>query len=77
MGMGQNELVMGYWHLTFSTASEVTWQHSDVVEVGSYTLASDGSMDLRSFLVNEIDVSYDVENDRVLWDDMWYERVLE
>lgn len=77
VGMGQNELVMGYSRLTFSLESEVAWQHSDVVEAGGYALATDGSMVLRSFLVNEIEVRYDVENDRVLWDDLWYERVLE
>ncbi len=68
-------VVMGHWHLTFTSAIVVEWHYSDVFETGAYALAPDGALHPLGFLSSVPTARYDVDTDRILWDELWYERV--
>jgi hypothetical protein len=64
-GMGPNGSTKSYWEVDFS-GNKVTYQHSDVVESGTYT-CSLGKLKA-VFSGNTISASYDRKNGVLTWD---------
>jgi hypothetical protein len=74
VGMTPNGLAMGHWHLTFMD-KEVHWQHSDMVEVLTYTVAADGTIKAtRKFGQDEkaITAKYDAAKKEIVWEKVTY-----
>ena len=65
---------MGNWRLRF-TDKEVHWQHSDMVELMTYTVSSDGTItaNRRAGLTGKpIVAKYDPQKKQVQWEGEWY-----
>lgn len=74
VGMTPNGLAMGHWRLTFMD-KEVHWQHSDMVEVLSYTVANDGTITAtRKFGQGQkpITAKYDADKKEIVWEKVTY-----
>jgi hypothetical protein len=74
IGLGESGEVLGVWHLEFTEGS-VTWDHSDVREVGNYQLNPDGSIVAWVGDDQPVHGFYHIIRREVLWEGMWYELV--
>ena len=76
VGLGPKGVAMGHWTLLFR-GGLVSWRHSDVVEKATYEVAADGAITstLGTRPDRPVRAHYDGRSDRILWGEMWYERV--
>ena len=76
VGLGPNGPAMGHWGLyfkgtIFNNETTLEWQHSDVVEGGSYRVLEDGRI-IASFNGKTIEMPHDSNLTRIQLQGMWY-----